>query len=56
VFKRFIFLFFTENASDAWSLILREEHRLKVLHNAVVVKILGPKEHEVTADRKTCIK
>jgi hypothetical protein len=54
VFKNFIF--FECNASDDWSSILREEHRLGVLDNAVVVKIFVPKKHEVTVDRKIMYK
>jgi hypothetical protein len=31
-----------------WSLILREEHRLRVSENRVLRRIFGPKRHEVT--------
>jgi hypothetical protein len=33
---------------EAWSLILREEHRLKVFANRVLRRICGPKVNEVT--------
>jgi hypothetical protein len=33
---------------EAWSLILREEHRLKVFENKVLKRILGQKGDEVT--------
>jgi len=49
-------IFFECSASDAWALILSEEHRLRVLDNDMVVKIFGPKEHEVTEDRKSMYK
>jgi hypothetical protein len=32
------------------SLILREEHRLRVFENRVLRRILGPKRDEVTGD------
>jgi hypothetical protein len=32
---------------EAWSLILREEHKLRVFENRVL-RIFGPKEEEVT--------
>jgi hypothetical protein len=35
---------------EAWSLGLREEHRLRVLENRVLRKISGPKREEVTAE------
>jgi hypothetical protein len=31
-----------------WSLILREEHRLRVFENRVLRRIFGPKKDEVT--------
>jgi hypothetical protein len=31
-----------------WSLILREEHRLRVFENGVLRRIFGPKRDEVT--------
>jgi hypothetical protein len=34
--------------SENWSLILREEHRLRVLENRVLRRIFGPKRDEVT--------
>jgi hypothetical protein len=33
---------------DTWSLILREEHRLRVFENRVLRRIFGPKRDEVT--------
>jgi hypothetical protein len=34
--------------SETWSLILREEHRLRVFENRVLRRIFGPKRDEVT--------
>jgi hypothetical protein len=34
----------------AWSLTLREEHRLKVFENRVLRRIFGPKRNEVTGE------
>jgi hypothetical protein len=33
---------------ETWSLMLREEHRLRVLENRVLRRIFGPKRDEVT--------
>jgi hypothetical protein len=33
---------------ETWSLILREEHRLRVFKNRVLRKVFGPKEKEIT--------
>jgi hypothetical protein len=33
---------------ETWSLILREEHRLRVFENRVLRRIFGPKRNEVT--------
>jgi hypothetical protein len=33
---------------ETWSLTLREEHRLRVFENRVLVRIFGPKRDEVT--------
>jgi hypothetical protein len=33
---------------ETWSVILREEHRLRVLENRVLRKIFGPKREKVT--------
>jgi hypothetical protein len=33
---------------ESWSLILREEHRLKVFENRLLGRIMGPKMDEVT--------
>jgi hypothetical protein len=35
---------------DTWSLILREEHRLRVFENRVLRRIFGPKRDEATGD------
>jgi hypothetical protein len=33
---------------ETWSLTLREEHRLRVFENRVLMRIFGPKRDEVT--------
>jgi hypothetical protein len=33
-----------------WSVVLREEHRLRVYENRVLSRICGPKREEVTGD------
>jgi len=33
---------------ETWSVILREEHRLRVLENRVLRKIFGPERDKVT--------
>jgi hypothetical protein len=33
---------------ETWSVILREEHRLRLLENMVFRKIFGPKRYKVT--------
>ena len=33
---------------ETWSLILREEHRLRVFENRVLRRIFGPKRDKVT--------
>jgi hypothetical protein len=35
---------------ETWSLISREEHRLRVFENRVLRRIFGPKRDEVTGD------
>jgi hypothetical protein len=35
-----------------WSLILREEHKLRAYENRVLRRISGPKRDEVTEDRE----
>ena len=35
---------------ETWSLILREEHRLRVCENRVLRSIFGPKRDEVTGE------
>jgi hypothetical protein len=37
---------------ETWSLILREEHRLRVFENRVLRRIFGPKKDEVTGEWK----
>jgi hypothetical protein len=36
-----------------WSLILREEHRLRVFENRVLRRTFGLKRNEVTGEEKT---
>jgi hypothetical protein len=38
---------------ETWSLILREEHRLRVFENRVLRRIFGVKRDEVTGEEKT---
>jgi hypothetical protein len=38
------------HGSETWSLMLREEHRLKVFENRVLRSIFGPKRDEVTGE------
>jgi hypothetical protein len=35
---------------ETWSLILREEYRLRVFENKVLRRIFGPKRDEVTGE------
>ena len=35
---------------ETWSLMLREEHRLRVFENRVLRRIFGPKRDEVTGE------
>jgi hypothetical protein len=35
---------------ETWSVILREEHRLRVFENRVLRRIFGPKRDEVTGE------
>ena len=35
---------------ETWSLTLREERRLRVFENRVLLKVFGPKRDEVTGD------
>jgi hypothetical protein len=35
---------------ETWSLKLREEHRLRVFENRVLMKLFGPKRDEVTGE------
>ena len=40
---------------EAWSLTMREQHRLRVFESRVLRRILGPKRDEVTGEwRKLC--
>jgi len=47
---RTIILPFVLYGREAWSLTLREEHRLRVFQNRVLRKIFGPKRDEVTGE------
>ena len=40
------------NGCETWSLILREEHRLRVFNNRALRKIFGPKMDEVTGETR----
>jgi hypothetical protein len=35
---------------EAWSVVLREEHRLRVSENRILRRIFGPKRDEVTGE------
>jgi hypothetical protein len=35
---------------ETWSLTLREEHRLRVFENSVLIRIFGPKRDDVTRE------
>jgi hypothetical protein len=35
---------------ETWSLTLRDEHRLRVFENSVLIRIFGPKKDEVTGE------
>jgi hypothetical protein len=37
---------------ETWSVILREEHRLRVLKNSMLRKISGPKRDNVTGESR----
>jgi hypothetical protein len=38
------------NGCEAWSLALREEHKLRMFQNRVLRRIFGPKRVEVTGE------
>jgi hypothetical protein len=40
---------------ETWSLILREEHRLREFENRVLRRIFEPKRDEVTGGGENCI-
>jgi hypothetical protein len=40
---------------ETWSLIVREEHKLRVFENRVVRRIFGPKRDGVTESGENCI-
>jgi hypothetical protein len=40
---------------EAWSLTVREEHKLRVFENMVVRMIFGPKRDGVTGEGESCI-
>jgi len=37
---------------ESWSLILREERRLRVFENRLLRRIFGPRKYEVTGERR----
>jgi len=47
---RTIILPFVLYGCETWSLILREEHRLRVFENRMLRRIFGPKRGEVTGE------
>jgi hypothetical protein len=47
-----IILQFVFYGFETWSLILREDHRLRVFENRVLRRIFGPKGDEVTEKRR----
>jgi hypothetical protein len=40
---------------ETWSLILREECRLRVFENRVLRRVFGPRRDEVTGNEESCI-
>jgi hypothetical protein len=40
---------------ETWSLILREEHRLRMFEDRVLRKVFGPKRDEVTGGWRTLL-
>ena len=40
--------------SETWSLILREERKLRVIENMVLRRIFGPRRDEVTGNGGDC--
>jgi hypothetical protein len=48
-----LFQFLCVYGCKTWSLILREEHRLRVFENRVLRRIFGPKRNEVTGEWRT---
>jgi hypothetical protein len=49
---RTVILLLVLYGSETWSLTLREEHRLMVLENRVLRRIVGPRRDEVTGECK----
>jgi hypothetical protein len=47
---RTVILSFVLYGREAWSLTLREEHRLRVFENRVLTRIFGPKGDEATGE------
>jgi hypothetical protein len=39
---------------ETWSVVLREEHRLRVFENRVLRRIFGPRRDEVTGTGESC--
>ena len=52
---RTIILSVVLNGCETWSLILREESRLRVFENMVLKRIFGPKRAEVTGNGENYI-
>jgi hypothetical protein len=40
---------------ETWVLMLREEHKLRVIENRVLRRICGPKRDEMTKGGENCI-
>jgi hypothetical protein len=51
----FIFLPVVLYGCETWSLILKEERRLRVFENRVLRRIFGPKKDEVTEEGENYI-
>jgi hypothetical protein len=45
-----IIIILISHGCETWSLTLREEHRLRVFENRVLMGIFGPKRDEVTGE------
>jgi hypothetical protein len=49
-FNPLTFFYAAISTSETWSLILSEDHRLRVFENRVLRRIFGPKRDEVTGE------